>query len=224
MSPRGEALRIGLLASGRGSNLQAIIDAIARGTLTAQLAVVISDREDAQALARARKHGAPAVFVNPKDYGDRNAYDVALLRVLEQHRVELVCLAGFMRILGAGFVRSLAGRVMNIHPSLLPAFPGLAAQRQALDHGVKIAGATVHFVDEGVDTGAIIVQDAVPVLPDDTEETLSARILEVEHRLYPAAIRLFAEGRLEISGRRVVIRTERGDSPTVGREGAPTAN
>ena len=224
MSPRGEALRIGVLASGRGSNLQAVIDAIARGTLPAQLAVVISDREDAQALERARKHGAPAVFVNPKDYGDRHAYDAALLRVLEQHRVELVCLAGFMRILGAGFVRSLAGRVMNVHPSLLPAFSGLAAQRQALAHGVKIAGATVHFVDEGVDTGAIIVQEAVPVLPDDTEETLSARILEVEHRLYPAAIRLFAEGRLEISGRRVVIKTERVDSPTVGREGAPTAN
>jgi len=224
VSPRGEALRIGVLASGRGSNLQAIIDAIARGTLPAQFAVVISDREDARALERARTHGAPAVFVNPKDYRDHNAYDAALLRVIEQHRVELVCLAGFMRILGAGFVRALAGRVMNIHPSLLPAFPGLAAQRQALDHGVRISGATVHFVDEGVDTGPIVVQDAVPVLPDDTEETLSARILEVEHRLYPAAIRLFAEGRLQISGRRVEIRTQRVDSSTVGREGGPTAN
>jgi phosphoribosylglycinamide formyltransferase-1 len=198
-------LRVGVLASGRGTNLQAIIDAIERGELRATLAAVVSDREGAAALERARRHGAPAVFLNPKDHGDRAAYDEALLRLLEAHGVELVCLAGFMRILGRAFVRSLAGRVMNIHPSLLPAFPGLAAQRQALDYGVKVAGATVHFVDEGVDTGPIIGQDAVPVLPDDTEDTLSARILEAEHRLYPRAIRLFAEGRLGIAGRRVIV-------------------
>jgi phosphoribosylglycinamide formyltransferase-1 len=196
---------VGVLASGRGSNLQAIIDAIERRELDARLAVVISDREGAPALERARKHGAPAVFANPKDHVDRVAYDLALLRLLEAHRVELLCLAGFMRILSPPLIRSLAGLVMNIHPSLLPAFPGLAAQRQALDYGVKVTGATVHFVDEGVDTGPIIVQDAVPVLPDDTEDTLSARILEVEHRLYPRAIRLFAEGRLKIAGRRVIV-------------------
>lgn len=204
MSPR-EPLRLGVLASGRGSNLQSIIDAIEAGDLPARLAVTISDREQAPALERARRHGAPALFVNPKDHGDRAAYDRALLHALEQHRVELTCLAGFMRILGPEIIRLLGGRVMNIHPSLLPAFPGLDAQRQALEHGVKVTGATVHFVDEGVDTGPIIVQDAVPVLADDTEETLSDRILVVEHRLYPRAIRLYAEGRLRIAGRRVVI-------------------
>ena len=204
VSPR-EPLRLGVLASGRGSNLQAIIDAIEVGDLPARLAVAISDREQAPALERARRHGAPALFVNPKDHGDRAAYDRALLRALEQHGVELTCLAGFMRILGPEIIRLLAGRVMNIHPSLLPAFPGLDAQRQALEHGVKVTGATVHFVDEGVDTGPIIVQDTVPVLADDTEETLSDRILVVEHRLYSRAIRLYAEGRLQIAGRRVVI-------------------
>ncbi len=205
MSGRAAPLRLGVLASGRGTNLQAIIDAIERGTLPARLAVVVSDRAAAAALERARTHGAPGVFADPKDHGDRAAYDQALLRLLAAHRVELVCLAGFMRILGPGFVRSLAGRVMNIHPSLLPAFPGLAAQRQALEYGVKVTGATVHFVDEGVDTGPIIVQDAVPVLPADTEETLVTRILEIEHRLYPEAIRLFAAGRLTIVGRRVLV-------------------
>ncbi len=204
VSPR-TPLRLGVLASGRGSNLQAIIDAIEAGALPAWLAVVISDREQARALERARRHGAPALFVNPKDHGDRAAYDRTLLRVLEEHRVELVCLAGFMRILGPELIRQLAGRVMNVHPSLLPAFPGLDAQRQALEHGVRVTGATVHFVDEGVDTGPIIGQDAVPVLADDTEETLSDRILAVEHRLYPRAIRLYAEGRLRIAGRRVIL-------------------
>src|SRR2546428_10048763 len=200
-----EPLRLGVLASGRGSNLQSIIDAIEAGDLPARLAVTISDREQVPALERARRHGAPALFVSPKDHRDRAAYDRALLRVLDQHRVELTCLAGFMRILGPEIIRRLEGRVMNVHPSLLPAFPGLDAQRQALEHGVKITGATVHLVDEGVDTGPIIVQEAVPVLADDTEETLSDRIRAVEHRLYPRAIRLYAEGRLRVAGRRVVI-------------------
>jgi phosphoribosylglycinamide formyltransferase-1 len=203
--PGREPLRLGVLASGRGSNLQSIIDAIEAGDLPARLVVTISDREQVPALERARRHGAPALFVNPKDHGDRTAYDRALLRVLDEHRVELACLAGFMRILGPEIIRRLEGRVMNIHPSLLPAFPGLDAQRQALEHGVKVTGATVHFVDEGVDTGPIIVQEAVPVLADDTEETLSDRIRAVEHRLYPRAIRLYAEGRLRVEGRRVVI-------------------
>lgn len=205
---RSEPLRIGVLASGRGSNLQAIIDAIEAGKLDSRLAVVVSDRADAQALERARKHGVEPVFLDPKAYPDRGAFDHALLAVLAAHRVKLVCLAGYMRVLTPAFVRALPGRIMNIHPALLPAFPGLHAQRQAFQHGVKISGATVHFVDEGVDTGPIICQVAVPVIEDDTEETLAARILEQEHELYPRAIRLFAEGRLSIVGRRVLIREQ----------------
>jgi phosphoribosylglycinamide formyltransferase-1 len=201
-----ERLRLGVLASGRGSNLQAILDAAARPDFPAEVAVVLADRERAAALERAARAGVPARFVDPKAYADRTAYDAALTATLEAHRVGLVCLAGFMRILTPAFVRAWAGRIMNVHPSLLPAFPGLAAQRQALEYGVKVAGATVHFVDEGVDTGPIIVQASVPVLEDDTEETLAARILVEEHRLYPEAIRLFAEGRLTIEGRRVRIR------------------
>lgn len=203
---RSQPLRIGVLASGRGSNLQAIIDAIEAGELDCRLAVVVSDRADAQALERARKHGIEAVFLDPKGYPDREAFDRAVLAVLAEHRVELVCLAGYMRILTPTFIRALPGRIMNIHPALLPSFPGLHAQRQALRYGVKVSGATVHFVDEGVDTGPIICQVAVPVREDDAEETLAARILEQEHQLYPRAIRLFAEGRLSILGRRVLVR------------------
>jgi phosphoribosylglycinamide formyltransferase-1 len=203
---RAEPLRVGVLASGRGSNLQAIIDAIEAGRLNARLVVVVSDRSDAQALERARRHGVKAIFVDPKAYDSREMFDSALGSVLEAHQVELVCLAGFMRILSPAFVRALAGRIMNIHPSLLPAFSGLHVQRQALEHGVKVSGATVHFVNEGVDTGPIILQAAVPVREDDTEETLAARILAEEHRLYPRAIQLFAEGRLQIVGRRVLVR------------------
>ena len=173
-------LRVGVLVSGRGSNLQALLDASARPDYPAEVVVVLSDRE---------------------------AFDLALVRELTARRVGLVCTAGFMRILSVAFTRAFAGRAMNIHPSLLPAFPGLHAQRQALDHGVKIAGATVHFLDDGaVDTGPIILQSSVPVQPDDTEDTLAARILTEEHRLYPEAVRLFAEGRLTIAGRRVVVR------------------
>jgi phosphoribosylglycinamide formyltransferase-1 len=199
-------LRVGVLGSGRGSNLQALLDAAARPGYPARVVVVVSDKERAQALERARAHGVAAVWLNPKDFGDRAAYDAALGRLLEEHRVGLVCLAGFMRILTPELVRAFAGRVLNIHPSLLPAFPGLHAQRQALDYGVKVAGATVHFVDEGVDTGPIALQASVPVQPDDTEESLSARILAVEHRIYPEAVRLFAEGRLRLAGRKVIVR------------------
>lgn len=195
-----------VLASGRGSNLQAILDAIEVGQLAARVVVVVSDRADAQALDRARRHGVKAVFVDPRQHPDREAFDRAVAAVLDEHRVELVCLAGFMRLLTPGFVAAYHDRIMNIHPALLPSFPGLHAQRQALAYGAKIAGATVHFVDEGVDTGPIILQAAVPVLDDDTEETLSARILVEEHRIYPRAIQLFAEGRLERRGRRVIIR------------------
>jgi phosphoribosylglycinamide formyltransferase-1 len=199
-------LRVGVLASGRGSNLQALLDASARPDYPAEVVVVISDRERAAALDRARTAGVEALFVNPKDFGDRESFDLALVRELTARRVGLVCHAGFMRILSAPYVRAFAGRAMNIHPSLLPAFPGLHAQRQALEHGAKVAGATVHFVDEGVDTGPIVLQASVLVHPDDTEESLSARILVEEHRLYPEAVRLFAEGRLEVVGRRVIIR------------------
>jgi phosphoribosylglycinamide formyltransferase-1 len=201
---RAEPLRVGVLASGRGSNLQALLDATRGPGFPARVAVVIADRERAGALQRAASAGVPAVFVDPKAYGDREAYDAALLAGLERHRVDLVCLAGFMRILGGDFVRRLRGRLVNIHPSLLPAFPGLHATRQALDHGVKVAGVTVHFVDEGVDTGPIIAQTSVPVRDDDTEESLSERILVEEHRLYPDVVRRFAEGRLRLSGRRVI--------------------
>ena len=201
-------LALGVLASGRGSNLQAILDACARPGFPARVAVVISDRERAPALDRARTAGVEALWLNPKDFGDRDAYDAALVRELEARAVGLVCQAGWMRILSPAYVRAFHGRAINIHPSLLPAFPGLHAQRQALTHGVKVSGATVHFTDEGVDTGPIIVQAAVPVEPGDTEDTLAARILTVEHRIYPEAIRLFAEGRLTLVGRTVVVNAE----------------
>lgn len=201
----GTPLAVGVLASGRGSNLQAILEAARTPGFPARVAVVVSDREGAAALERATAAGVPAVFLNPKDFGDRAAWETALARTLEAHGVGLVCLAGFMRILSPAFIQRFAGRILNVHPSLLPAFPGLHAPRQALEHGVRVAGATVHFVDEGVDTGPIVLQASVPVLPDDTEESLAARILVQEHCLYPTAVRLFAEGRLRIAGRRVVI-------------------
>jgi phosphoribosylglycinamide formyltransferase-1 len=201
-------LALGVLVSGRGSNLQAILDACARPAFPARVAVVISDRERAVALERARAAGVEALWINPKDFTDRESFDLALVRELTTRGVGLVCHAGFMRILSPVYVRAFAGRALNIHPSLLPAFPGLHAQRQALDHGVKVSGATVHFVDEGMDTGPIVLQAAVPVEPGDTEDTLAARILEQEHRLYPQAIRLYAEGRLRIDGRRVIVSPE----------------
>lgn len=207
MTAPGGRLRVGVLVSGRGSNLQALLDAAARADYPAEIVVVISDRERAAALDRARAAGVEALYVNPKDFADREAFDLALVRELSARRVGLVCSAGFMRILSPAFTRAFTGRAMNIHPSLLPAFPGLHAQRQALDHGAKVAGATVHFLDAGaVDTGPIILQSSVPVLADDTEDTLAARILIEEHRLYPEAVRLFAEGRLSIDGRRVTVR------------------
>lgn len=200
------SLRLAVLASGRGSNLQAIIDAIEQRRLQAVLAVVISNRAEAQALERARKHGAPAVFLDPKATPGREAYDAVILEHLRKHDVGLVALAGYMKIVTRVLIDAYAHRIMNIHPSLLPAFPGLAAQQQALDWGAKVSGCTVHFVEEGVDTGPIIQQTAVPVLEGDTAESLEARILEQEHRIYPEAIQLFAEGRLAIEGRRVRVK------------------
>jgi phosphoribosylglycinamide formyltransferase 1 len=202
-------LRIGVLASGRGSNLQAIIEAIESGSLQAKIAVVLSNKQEAAALERARKHGAPDVFLDAKPYAGqpegKQAYDRAVLEVLKKHDVELVVLAGYMKIVTSVLIEAYANRIMNIHPSLLPSFPGLDVQKKALDWGVKIAGCTVHFVTEGVDEGPIIIQAAVPIAEGDTAETLSARILEQEHRIYPKAIQLYAEGRLQVDGRRVRI-------------------
>lgn len=206
MSVRREPLRVGVLASGRGSNLQAILDASRSSGYPARVVVVISDRETAAALARARAAGVEALFLDPKQDGDREAFDRRIVQTLQARGVELVCNAGYMRILSPVFVRAFAGRAINVHPSLLPAFPGLHAQRQALAAGVKIAGVTVHFVDEGIDTGAIVAQAGVPVLDDDTEESLAARILVEEHRLYPEVVRWIAEGRVSVDGRRVRVR------------------
>jgi phosphoribosylglycinamide formyltransferase 1 len=202
---RSMPLVLGVLASGRGSNLQAILGATAAGRCPARVAVVVSDRKDAPALEHARRAGIRAVHLDPPAYPDRAAFDEAVAGVLDAHGVELVCLAGYMRVLSPEFVRRFPRRILNVHPALLPAFPGLHAQRQALEHGVKVAGATVHFVDAGVDTGPIVLQAAVPVLDGDTEASLAARILVEEHRLYPEAIRLYAEGRLAMTGRRVSI-------------------
>ena len=203
-------LRVGVLASGRGSNLQAIIDAIEAGKLAARIAVVISNKKDAQALERARRHGVADVFLDPAPYKDRpdsrEAYDRAVLDVLRKHNVELVALAGYMKIVTRVLIDAYPNRIMNIHPALLPSFPGLNAQQQALAWGVKVSGCTVHFVTEGVDIGPIIRQATVPVQENDTVETLEARILAEEHRIYPEAIQLFAEGRLSVEGRRVRIR------------------
>lgn len=198
--------RLGVLISGRGSNLQSIIDAIAGGTLDASIAVVISNKADAAGLTRAREAGIYAVHVNPKDFAGRSAYDRALIDVLRQHRVDLVCLAGFMRLVGNDLLSAYPQRILNIHPSLLPSFPGLDAQRQAIEHGVRVSGATVHFVTRELDGGPIILQAAVPVLDDDTADTLAARILVAEHRLYPEAIRLVLDGRWRLDGRRCVVR------------------
>jgi phosphoribosylglycinamide formyltransferase-1 len=201
-----ELLRVGVLASGRGSNFQALVEATESGRIPANVVVLISDRAAAPALDIARAHGIEALFLDPKQYPTREAHEKAIIAALEERRVGLVCHAGYMRILTPGYIHHFWGRALNIHPSLLPAFPGLHAQRQALEHGVRVAGATVHFADEGVDTGPIVLQAAVPVLPGDTEETLSRRILAEEHRIYPEAVRLFAEGRLRIDGRIVHIR------------------
>lgn len=195
---------IGVLISGRGSNLQAIIDAIAGGRLNARIGVVISNRADAYGLERAGRAGIETIVMPHKLFGDRADYDRALASELEARGVELVCLAGFMRLLGPAFIDRFPNAVLNIHPSLLPAFPGLDAQRQAFEHGVKVSGVTVHFVTPDLDGGPIIRQEAVPVLDDDTAESLASRILEAEHRVYPEAVQLVLERNWSLDGRRVV--------------------
>lgn len=197
--------KIGVLCSGRGSNLASIIDAVERGDIRAEIAVVLADKADAYALTRAREHGIPDVAVVRKAYAAREDFERALLEQLHAHGVTLVVLAGFMRILSPLFVRAYAGRILNIHPALLPSFPGAHAHRDALAYGVKVSGCTVHFVDEGTDSGPIILQAAVPVAEGDTEDSLAARVLKEEHRIFPAAIRLYVDGRLRIDGRQVHI-------------------
>jgi phosphoribosylglycinamide formyltransferase-1 len=196
--------RLGILISGRGSNFEAIADNIACGSLDAEIAVVISSRPQAPGLEAARRRGLDAVSIPSKGL-DREIYDRLLVAELRRHAVELVCLAGFMRLLSASFIREFPNRILNIHPSLLPAFPGLDAQRQALEHGVKVSGCTVHFVDEDLDAGPIVIQAAVPILDNDTVETLASRILLQEHRIYTEAIRIVLSGNYRIVGRRVVL-------------------
>jgi phosphoribosylglycinamide formyltransferase-1 len=200
-------VRLGVLISGRGSNFEAIANNIARRKLDAEIAIVISNRADAAGLEIARERGIP-MRVIPSAGLEREAYDKLVIDELRTHQVDLVCLAGFMRLLSAHFIRAFPGRILNIHPSLLPAFPGLDAQRQALEHGVKITGCTVHFVDEFLDSGPIVIQAAVPVLDNDTVDTLSARILAQEHLIYSKAIQYIVEDRATIEGRRVNIRDE----------------
>ena len=201
-------LRLGVLGSGSGTNCQALLDACAKPDFPAEIAVIISDVENAKILDRARQAGIEARWIAPGKFRTKLEPEVEqrYVAALRQHNVELVCLAGFMRVLKDDFLKAFPGRVINIHPALLPAFPGLESWKQALDHGAKVAGCTVHFVDAGVDSGPILVQAAVPVLDNDTAQTLHARIQVEEHRIYPEAVRLIAEGRLRIEGRRVLRR------------------
>lgn len=198
-------LAIGILASGSGSNLQAILDAIRAGGLPVEARVVVCNRAGARAVERARAAGVPVEVVDHRAFPSREAFDARLVEILRARGVELVCLAGFDRLITPVFVDAFRDRILNVHPALLPSFKGLHGQRQALEYGAKLAGCTVHFVDEKTDHGPIVIQAVVPVLEDDDEESLSRRILEQEHRIYPEAIRLFAEGRLRIDGRHVRI-------------------
>lgn len=204
-------LTLGVLASGRGSNFQSIIDSIESGYLKAHVAVLITDKADAYAIERAKKHGIEHTVLKPRDFTGRDAYYSHIADELNKRGVDLVILAGFMRVVGKALIDRYRNRIMNIHPALLPSFPGLHGQLQAADYGVKISGCTVHFVDEGMDTGPIIIQAAVPCYHDDTEDSLGERILREEHRIFPHAIRLFAEGRLCVEGRKVIIKGETKD-------------
>ena len=199
-------LNLGVLASGRGSNFQAIIDEIEKGRINAKIQLLIVDNPDAYAIERAKTNGIEYLVIRPKEFSSKDNFYLKVAEELKKRNVGLVVLAGFMRIVGKPLIDAFPNRIMNIHPAILPSFPGLHGQRQALEYGVKISGCTVHFVDEGMDTGPIIIQAAVPVYHDDTEETLSERILKLEHKIYPQAIRLFSEGKLEVNGRIVKIK------------------
>ncbi len=198
--------KIAVLISGRGSNFKALHDAILTGKMNAEMALVFSNKEDAPGLGIARERGLETLYLNPKLFASREDYDKAVIHQIRKRDIDLICLAGYMRVLTPLFCQQFKHRIMNIHPALLPSFPGLHVQQKAIDWGVRFSGATVHFVSEEVDMGPIILQAVVPVLQDDTEETLAARILVEEHKIYPEAARLFFEGRLEIRGRKVFIR------------------
>jgi phosphoribosylglycinamide formyltransferase-1 len=205
-------LTIGVLASGRGSNFQSIIDSIESGFLNAKIGVLITDNPEAYAIERAGKRNIESLVLKPKDFSDKNAYYSHIADELKKRGVELVILAGFMRVVGKALIDQYQNRIMNIHPALLPSFPGLHGQKQAADYSVKISGCTVHFIDEGMDTGPIIIQTAVPAYHDDTEDSLSERILKQEHKIFPYAIKLYSEGRISVEGRKVVIKGDRADS------------
>ncbi|UCH45590.1 MAG: phosphoribosylglycinamide formyltransferase [Nitrospiraceae bacterium] len=204
-------LKIGVLASGRGSNFQSILDRIESGFIKAEIAILITDKPDAYAIERAKNHGIESLVMQPRDFDGKNLYYGAIASELKKRGVGLVVLAGFMRVVGKGLIDSYPNKIMNIHPALLPSFPGLHGQRDAVDYGVKVSGCTVHFVDEGVDTGPIIAQAAVPCHDDDTEDTLSARILKKEHEIYPLAIKLFSEGMISLDGRTVRLKCSKPD-------------
>ena len=199
--------KLAVLVSGRGSNLQAIIDSIDREELDAHLSIVISNTKDAMALKRAEKHEIKTIFIDPSNYSSSKEYDKALVLKLKEFSIDLICLAGYMRILGEEIIQTFEKKIINIHPSLLPAFPGLNAQKQAINHGVKFSGCTVHFVDSGVDSGPIILQTVVPVYDNDDEESLSKRILKQEHYLYPKAIKMIQENKIRLNGRTVTSKT-----------------
>jgi phosphoribosylglycinamide formyltransferase 1 len=201
-----KSLKLGVLISGSGSNLQSIIDNIEKGTLKATIKIVISNKSDAFGVTRAKKHGLPVAVLKHEDFTSREDFDTELIRILKNNEIDLVVLAGFMRILSPAFLRAFPHKVINIHPALLPSFPGTHGPKDAFEYGVKFSGCTVHFVDEGVDTGPIIIQSVVPVFQDDTRDTLAARILKEEHRIYPQAIHFFAEDKIVITGRRVQIK------------------
>ena len=200
--------KIAVLISGSGSNLQAIIDAAERGEIPCRVGIVISNKANAYGLVRAKKHGIPTEVVDHKAFPNRESFDAKLVEIIRESGAELVCLAGFMRVLTPVFVQAFPNRILNIHPALLPSFPGTHGPGQALAYGVRFSGCTVHFLDEGVDTGPIVVQAVVPVFDDDTEDTLAARILVQEHRIYPMAIRLYFSGKLSIEGRKVKVAGE----------------
>lgn len=205
MNPTNQKGRVGILLSGRGSNFEAIYRNSLKKNANFEVAVVISNKKDARGLERAKKFGLNAFRVSPKKLKPKEAYERKIVEILKEHKVDLVCLAGYMRIVGSELLNTFPGRIINIHPSLLPSFPGLHAHQQVLDHGVKVSGCTVHFVDAGVDTGPIIIQKAVPVEDNDTEDTLAQRVLEQEHKVYSSAITLFFEKKLKIVGRKVII-------------------
>jgi phosphoribosylglycinamide formyltransferase-1 len=207
-----EKLILGVLASGRGSNFQSIIDSMNTGYLAVEISVLVTDNPEAYAIERAKKNNIEVILTRPRDFGNKNEYYSYIARELKKRKVGLVILAGFMRVVGKALIEKFPNRIMNIHPALLPSFPGLHGQLQAVDYRVKISGCTVHFVDEGVDTGPIIVQAAVPVYDNDTEDSLSGRILKQEHRIFPFAIKLFSEGKLNVAGRNVIVREKQDES------------